>query len=284
MQPQRRAKRTKPRTTTPKRMWWRQLVVGVILVGIAAVIIYGTWKVTRLERFTLVSIEVIGGETIDHALITEEAERLLTGTYLKLVPRRFAYGYPRQAIEDRVAAIPRVKQVAVDRIDTRTLGIVFEEYQPFALWCHDQITTECLYLDRFGYAFAVAPQLQGGAFLRYVNQIEPVVGTEAFTAEFVRATNAFVITLYDQLGLNIVAVAVERNDVTYQVAGGGEIRTTTNATYTDTLANLETILTSNEFGHLGPGAFTYIDLRYGNKVFVHEGETKTATSTDEATE
>jgi hypothetical protein len=56
----------------------------------------------------------------------------------------------------------------------------------------------------------------------------------------------------------------------YHIAGGGIIKVTTRMTTAETLSNLKTILDSKEFSHLEPGNFKYIDLRYGNKVFVNE--------------
>ena len=38
------------------------------------------------------------------------------------------------------------------------------------------------------------------------------------------------------------------------------------------IENLKTILVSEEFSHLKPGNFQYIDLRFGNKIFVNEEE------------
>ena len=38
----------------------------------------------------------------------------------------------------------------------------------------------------------------------------------------------------------------------------------------ETVANLRSILASDEFNDLQPGSFQYIDLRFGNKVFVNK--------------
>jgi len=37
-----------------------------------------------------------------------------------------------------------------------------------------------------------------------------------------------------------------------------------------TVNNLNVVLTSDEFTDIQPGGFQYIDLRFGNKVFVNE--------------
>ena len=47
----------------------------------------------------------------------------------------------------------------------------------------------------------------------------------------------------------------------------------------DTLSNLDTILLSEDFTDITPGSFRYIDLRFGNKVFVNRTEEVVTTST-----
>jgi hypothetical protein len=42
--------------------------------------------------------------------------------------------------------------------------------------------------------------------------------------------------------------------------------------------NLKTILASEEFAHIAPGEFQYIDLRFGDKVFVREANMDTSTT------
>jgi len=58
----------------------------------------------------------------------------------------------------------------------------------------------------------------------------------------------------------------------------------------DSFKNLQSILSSEEFIHLQNGAFQYIDLRFGDKIFLNEEEEvvempevleETATSTDQ---
>ena len=91
---------------------------------------------------------------------------------------------------------------------------------------------------------------------------------------------------YDELNLNIIQVEKTAEDeVTYHIAGGGELKVTMRMSNDETIDNLETILLSDEFSHISPGNFQYIALRYGNKIFVHEeepvvegGSTSTATS------
>lgn len=262
------------------------IAIGLLLTGI--------WYGTRAKALTLEQVDVVGGETISHADIMSVVDTELTGTYYRLVPKRFAWTYPEARIQERIANVPRVKNVLVDRTSGTKLSVIFEEYQPFALWCESVAAMQCLFLDRDGYAFAEAPHLAGGSFVRYVDSsVELGVGQSVFTPEFVRRTNEFITTAYDELGLNIVTVEkTNEQELQYHIAGGGRLRTSLLETYADTIENLATILGSEEFKHLEPGNFQYIDLRFGNKVFVNEeillaptptgeGASSTATTTSD---
>ena len=78
-------------------------------------------------------------------------------------------------------------------------------------------------------------------------------------------------------------------DAFYTMAGGGELRTSL-AEAVVPFENLQAILQSEEFSHIKPGAFQYIDLRFGSRVFVNEempqleNASSTATTTEEVLE
>lgn len=278
-------KRKSVQKTDPKKMLWRQIFFGVGATIILALLMTAIWYGTRVPSLTVQKVSVTGGETISHSEIEAIVWLHLVGTHYRLVPKTFAYTYPEKAMVDEIKRQPRIKNVSIERVSGIELAVLFEEYQPFALWCEAVTSSHCLFIDREGFAFAKAPQLQGGAFLRYIDDsVVPEVGASSFDTAFVRGTNSFVEAVYQKLQLNIISVTRAQDDITYHIAGGGEVRTSTNMSFTETLSNLETILTSTEFAHLGPGNFRYIDLRYGNKVFVNEElevEIKNATSTDE---
>ncbi|MFW6210247.1 MAG: cell division protein FtsQ/DivIB [Patescibacteria group bacterium] len=269
----------------------RQIGWGLLTFTIVGLLIAGAWYGSRVDALTITQISVSGGETIDHATVRELVEAELTGTYLGLIPRRFAWTYPEQDILTTLLSVERLHSPEVTRSNGRTLQVRFVEYEPFALWCTDLAGGECWFLDQTGYAFADAPPLSGGSFLRLVrlDEVPSTTKRVASTTHFAR-----VVELTDelaQIGWSISHVELDQvGDVYLQVVGGSELKATLSEPPASTVDNFTAILGSDEFSHLAPGNFQYVDLRFGNKVFVNEElpavpeiGTSTATSTQATT-
>lgn len=269
----------------------RQIGWGLLTFVIIGLLIAGAWYGSRVEALTLTQISISGGETIDHATVQELVEAELAGTYLGLIPRRFAWTYPQQDILTTLLTIERLHSPAVTRADGRTLEVRFAEYEPFALWCTDLASEACWFLDRSGYAFADAPPLSGGSFLRFV-RLDEVPSTTKRVASPARFSRAVELTEeLATIGWSISHVELDQvGDAFLHVVGGSELKATLTEPPVDTVDNFTAILGSEEFSHLAPGNFQYVDLRFGNKVFVNEElpavpmvGTSTATSTPATT-
>ncbi|MFT5037039.1 MAG: cell division septal protein FtsQ [Candidatus Azotimanducaceae bacterium] len=269
---------------TPKQVLVLQILVGFSIAICIGLLGTGVWYGSRVATLTITDVEVLGGETIAHEEVLRLAYEELEGAYYKLVPRRFAWTYPEQKITERISGLERMKNVHVERTSGTSITIAFEEYRPFALWCEHLDSKECLFLDRDGFSFAAAPKLQGSAFVRfsYTDTI-PELATFAFDGEFIKTTEEFITRAYDQLALNIIQVEkTAKDELVYHISGGGQLKVTQRMTTDETLDNLATILSSKEFEHIEPGNFQYIDLRYGNKIFVNEEEPSLETASTTA--
>lgn len=274
--------RNRRRDDTPSV--WRHVFVGVGICSFATLIAVGVWHFTRLPAFTLATIDVEGGDTIPNERVRAEIASVLGGSYFKIIPYTFSLLYPKEQIATAVTAIPRVKDVAIER-DMESLLVTFTEYAPYALWCRPEHEA-CYFLDETGYAFAPGPRLEGGALIRHMFEDDGELGKrQVFEPEAFSAVHAFLFELSDVLGLRVTDVLYTKDgDVKLSVNGGGTLFIRGDASYDATFENLESVLASDEFKHLKPGEFQYIDLRFGNKVFVNEEEPVIATTTASTTE
>ena len=274
----------------------RNIGIGLGVFLLVGLLLFGVWKGTRAEMVTIQAVEVSGGETISHQAVQAEVERLLEGEYAGFIPRCFTWTYPQSEIEAAVLETPRVKDPVITRTG-RVIKVMFAEYEPVALWCGAYEQGACVFLDEFGYGFAEAPILEGGAFTRYAKVGQPAETGAVFTDTTDFAELRTLVRTLRTLGWPVASIELDQaRDAFIQLAGGGELKVSLTLTASQTIDNLQTVLTAEKYSELAPGAFTYIDLRFGNKVFVNEfGDPEThatstlptmenATSSDEAAE
>jgi hypothetical protein len=260
------------------------LGLGLLLVAFLMGVL--VWYGTRVDFLTISTVTVSGGETINHTEVRSAVDTVLAGEYIGLIPRRFAWLYPESEVLAVVASIPRVKDPQVTAVNGREIAITFTEYIPYALWCTDRTSNECLFIDESGFAFTKAPQLSGGAFPRFHTiGTTPTERTTMVPVADLRAIEVIRERISVELALPIAYVETDiMRDVFLGVAGGGEIKATLRMSSEETFENLRTVLSAEEFKDIAPGSFQYIDLRFGNKVFVNEEKPGVATSTPTTTE
>ena len=265
----------------------RQVALGVGIFACIAIVISIVWYGTRLESFTVSTITAEGGVTIDAQEVKSAVETELAGTYLGLVPKRFAFFYPEEKVLARVAQVERIKDVNVERVSNTEVAVTYDEYIPDTLWCSLKEEDKCLFLDEDGYAFAPAPVLRGESVVRY-HTLERDIEQKAqpFLPVDYATTKEFTKLLRD-IDWYVTKIEVSSTrDAFYTIAGGGELRTTLTEAAATPFDNLAAILGSEEFGDIVPGKFQYIDLRFGSRVFVNEElavpevATSTATNTE----
>lgn len=264
----------------------KQGALGLILLVVIGLFGTGLWYGTRVEFLTLQHVTIDGGETINHDLVRREVETVLDGEYIGLVPRRFAWWYPHAEILSRVTNIPRVKDPMIERVSGTELSVSFAEYIPHALWCAGKGSDDCFFIDSTGFAFTHAPRLEGGAFPRFhtIGTV-PALRTQMIPTDDLRSIEILRARISDELALPIAYVETDMmRDVFLGVAGGGEIKATLRMSPEETYENLRTILASPDFSDVAPGNFQYIDLRFGNKVFVNDQVGGPATTTASSSE
>ncbi len=259
----------------------KQIIVGVLLVLGISLLLTGVYYGSRIESLQVTEVEIVGGKTIPHTQIETLTRETFTGTHFKLVPKSFSWTFPDSAIKEKLQALDRVKNVKVEREGQHVVTVIYDEHLPSTLWCETHDTKECLFLDSKGFAFAEAPPLEGSAFVRFVESNNtPEKGAQAFSEEFISPNIDFITQLEDELSLYVTHIEkLGDYDIEYSVSGGGKIKVSQTI-------DLEKSFNSEEFAHIEPGAFQYIDLRFGDKVFVNEElpSTEISTSTASTTE
>jgi hypothetical protein len=270
--------------TSERAIFLLHIVKGLFIVFFVGILFFGIYKITRIDTFTIQTVSIFGGETISHEDVHARVETILSESYMGIIPKRFSYTYPKDEIIDHILKIPRIRTVFVEHERNTEISVTFDEYIPHALWCvYDDLQKPCYFLDKIGYAFTEAPKLQGYVFVRYYTEsnIEIQRGQSIDSNTFMQI-QSFIDMIERDSVFTIVEVYIKRNgDVECIVHGGGIFLIALGKDIQITLDNLKTVLASDEYAHIAPGNFKYIDVRFDNKVFVNETQTAASSSTDD---
>ncbi len=249
----------------------RQIIVGVLIATFFGLLTSSVWFATRVNALTIDTVTVRGGETIQHSEVESVVRAQIDGAYMKLVPRAFAFTYPHEKIIAEVNKMHRIKNVSIVRSGGNELLVEFDEYVPHALWCKNSESTGCFFLDENGYSFAPAPTLNGGSFLRYVSIAkDPSEHVQAFSEEEYKRVHELSQKFAAAKWFVSKAEIDAAGDAFLTIVDGGLFKVSLKQSADETVSNLLTVLGSENFTHIKPGNFEYIDLRFGSKVFVNE--------------
>ncbi len=273
---------------TAKQTLVLHIMYGVCTVLLVVGIGWGTHYVTHMPSQQITTITVAEGETVPSELVASVVTEALSGDYIGLIPKENKFLWPEKSISASIDAIPKIKDVVLAQVD-QTLEISFTEYEPFALWCQPD-NARCLLVDATGFAYMEAPRLDGGSLYRFVvaNSVL-LVDTHMLESSELQRAVSFSEALAANFGFEVHTISYENDtDIYYTFEDGSQLRTNIGMSNDDLVGNLQTLFTTEAFTHLATEPFEYIDLRFGNKVYVNEKEeeviepeTETATSSDE---
>ena len=260
----------------------KQVLLGLFLFSIVSLLLAGVWHGTRVDSLTIVNMEAVDSETIKAEVVKAKVNEVLSGDYWHFIPRRFSWFYPEEEVIKKLEEIERIKDVHVEKISGTELKVTFSEYLPHALWCSEN-NQNCYFIDEKGFAFGRAPELTGESLVRHRKLgEEPQLRTSLISESDFSKIEKF-SSLLASSGWYVAEVEVDTvKDVFYILGDGSEIRATLESDPSETFAYFDTLKKSEKFEHLQPGNFQYIDLRFGEKVYVNEeSDLAVASSTDE---
>ena len=278
--------RSKRRNST-KILW--KIFVGGSTALVAGVLFFTIWHVTRLPSFTIAKTNVEGLESLAEVEIKKKVDESLSGTYWGVIPKRFLYLYPAESLSAVLLTIDRVSNATV-HTEQNALVVSISEHRPTALWCKAGTkgapADGCFYTNDKGIAYELAPLLIGGTMPRfYIEGKEPKKDEVMLPPVLLKELTALSKSLERMFDLKVQDFTIhEVNDVTLSLSTGAEIKIDTLDSIEQIFSNISSILNAKEFEDLKTGEFEYIDLRFGNKIFVEkEPPLDTASTTGQAT-
>ena len=267
-----------------RKIFLLRTLIGIFLV---ALIIGSLSFIAHLSNLAIDNVVVYGNAVISSDDITKIANDNMQGNFLWIFPKSNFLIYPKYGTKnDLLDKFKRLESVSVEIKDTNTLAINVSEIKSSALWCgkdgNVEITgdkTDCYLLDDMGYIFDSAPQFSGNAYLRfYGNIVGDPIGQNYLDLKLFKKMNGVADSL-KKINLPVIAFfAQENGDYQFYLDGSvnnksgvvGKVIFDAKQDYGKALVDLESVLNDSKTGLMGKNGmynFSYVDLRYGDKVF-----------------
>ena len=146
------------------------------------------------------------------------------------------------------------------------MNINITERHAILLWCNTD-NSVCDYLDQDGISFSVAPQIQGSAYVVFVDGNNPQVGVSALSKQDVN-TISTMIDSSKSLGFSIVKFDAANREANIYDSTGMYIKFDLDNSAASSTYYLKEVLSSDQLKNLDKSSIEYLDLRFGNKVLL----------------
>jgi cell division septal protein FtsQ len=254
-------------------LWWAG--VGVLCIGIALFLL---WRPSVRVAQVLIAGTVFAAEEEVHAVVHEA----LKGVRFYGVPHDSGIFLARNAIRKAVLEqFPVVYDVSVRRIGFNTVEIVATQREGVARWCGDVVPPDiaferedggrygsCFLVDRDGFIFAPQGTAETGAGVRYYGALagSPPVGQLVAPPEEFAALELLSGALAAAEQPISAVLIVDEREIEFALTDSTWVRVLRSDAPETIIDRLITTLSSDAIDT--EKTIEYVDMRFGNKVYV----------------
>lgn len=222
----------------------------------------------RMASFQVDKVRVIGAGSAESE-IKQGSEKLLTGSYLFLVPRSSIFFYPQEEITSFIKSqFPEVASVSASVSPSGLLEIKVLERQESALWCRGN---DCYNMDATGFVFS--RNVEDKNLIKYHGVISGEPVGQTYGKDGLLPHLRELVGKLSDIGIEARSVSViDQADVEiyFSDSSGSSVIKFLLKDISDSqiLDNVSLFLGRLKAGNAGTlPNFEYIDARYGNKIF-----------------
>ncbi|TAK57605.1 hypothetical protein EPO17_01470 [Patescibacteria group bacterium] len=272
---------TKKLAEKRKKVMFQRLIVSVIsVVCIVGSIIF----IFHQPNFRIDTIRVTGAVSLSESEVKGVVEKVLTGSYLYVIPRNNTLFYPKQEIVSILhGTFLKILSVEIKRDGLRGVSISVQERSPYALWCGSHVTVssldnaKCYFIDSLGLVYAESPVFSNDVYMHYYGGAignGNILGAHYLPVVDFRNLDQFVRTLVS-VGVETKHIRVYDGDVDMYVLGKADLSPTVlrfsiTQPYTKSLSAFNTFIsdqTASSTIQKYLASVEYLDFRFGNKIY-----------------
>ncbi len=251
----------KAKVKNSKKFYLFFILFILIIIGI----IFGVYYLFNLPQFRINQVKITELSYADNDTYLKNAESIISGNYLfGLVPRNSVFFYPKKELLKDFQD-PDIKEIQISN-SGNLLNIDIVERHAVFLWCNTD-NSLCDYLDQDGISFSVAPQIQGSAYITFVDGRDPQVGVSALSMNDLSVISQMIDSA-KTLGFKIIKFDAGNRESNLYDSNGTYIKLDLDKAVASSTYFLKQVLTSNELKNIDKSTIEYLDLRFGNKVLL----------------
>ncbi len=251
----------------------RKILKTLFFLASFTAILIGPSIITKSDYLEIRDIQVSGNSVVKSEEIISIANEEIKGNYFYLYSKKNFALYPKKKIEEKILSQhKRIKSVSMEVSGFETMNISVEERNPEFLWCSH--LDECFFVDDTGIIFDKSPNFSSDVYFVFRNGIEgDPIGQRVFDEDTFFKVLEFIDGL-EILSFTPSVLYIDDNNLEIFVSKDSSILVRADDDLERSLSNLESILNDPKL-ELVNGKdfnFSYLDLRFGNKVFYKKSE------------
>ncbi|MEK7585360.1 MAG: hypothetical protein AAB455_02525 [Patescibacteria group bacterium] len=145
------------RRSKRRRFWWS------LTLSISLFLVLGVWGLVFLasDHFAISHVEVRGTRLLSPTALAATARAVMAEPVFPFITGDRYWFLPQAALTNELTnRFSRLAAVSITKLDWHTVELKVSERETWGLWCPAEVdsTSDCLYLDGSGIAFAYAPR------------------------------------------------------------------------------------------------------------------------------
>lgn len=244
--------------------------------ALAAAILIAVRTFLNLNFLAINSINIVGAKDDSSGQIKEIVVSKLAERWLGIIPRNNFLFMSVGGISGAVrSAFPDIANVRTVLAGLGGLTVEVSERAPFANWCSAVSPQNCYVIDAGGFAFqkpelpiiATTTATTTASILTIFTPTAPKYEANVFDGNGLKNLLGF-IKSFQSAGFKIFSVKIKDTDYFFTFSDNSEIMVQGGDNPDDIAAKLSSIESDLQKEGAAAGSVEYIDLRYGNKVYL----------------
>ena len=241
--------------------------VGIFLkISLPVAFFIGLVFLLRADFLQVKSFEVLSAETVQTESIKNAASDFISGTNFFLLPRsNILFLSKANLAAALLSKFGRLENVEVNKqFFSRSIKLSVSERKEDFLWCSDQ--GKCFFMTKDGFIFDLANEVGTDKIIfRGLLNGNPLMKNFS-TPEKMQNYSGF-IEILKNADFQISSINIESNDKATAKSNTGDIIFSPDEEDLSTVAQNVILLINNIKSKTPSAQFSYVDARFGNKIF-----------------